>query len=360
VSGVGAADGTGAKDAAGATSPSLPRLGLGTVAIGGLYTPVAADDAQALLEHAVRRGIRYVDTAPMYGLTTAERRIGTFLDHSGRRDELVLSTKVGRLLRPRRLHPDVTGGLDFGWRNGGPFVEHWDYSYDGVLRSVEDSLQRLGVDRLDVVHIHDIGVATHGSADAGHTAALRTGGYRALDELRGAGVVGRIGVGANDTAAIDAVLDDVDLDCALLAGCFTLLDQPADDTFFRRCADRGVALVAGGVYAAGALTGAGRYAYADAPPDVLERVSRLREVCARHGVELPAAAVQLVAANPAFTSLLVGPRDAAELDQNLAWLATPVPADLWSELVAEGLLPPRWAPAPGRSTVITTGSEVAA
>ena len=341
------------------STPVLPRLGLGTVAIGGLYSPVTAADAQALLEHAVRRGIRYVDTAPMYGLTTAERRIGAFLDRSGHRDELVLSTKVGRVLRPRRLHREAVTGRDFGWRNGGPFVEHWDYSYDGVLRSVEDSLQRMGVDRLDIVHIHDIGVATHGDANPGHVAALRAGGYRALDELRSAGVVGRVGVGANDTAAIDAVLDDVDLDCALLAGRFTLLEQPADDSFFDRCADRGVELVAGGVYAAGALTGAGRYAYAEAPLEVLDRVARLRDVCARHAVELPAAAVQLVAANPGFTSLLLGPRDADELDQNLAWLATPVPADLWAELVAEGLLPQRWAPAPGRPTVITLEPEVA-
>ncbi|SDU92420.1 D-threo-aldose 1-dehydrogenase [Microlunatus sagamiharensis] len=330
----------------------LPRLGLGTVAIGGLYAPVVADDAQALLDHALRRGIRHVDTAPMYGLTTAERRIGAFLDRSGRRDELVLSTKVGRVLQPRRLHGGPGAGRDFGWHNGGPFVERWDYSYDGVLRSVEDSVQRMGVDRLDVVHIHDIGVATHGDDNAAHVAALRSGGYRALDELRSAGVVGRIGVGANDTAAIEAVLEDVDLDCALLAGRFTLLEQPSDDSFFRLCADRGVALVAGGVYASGALTGAGRYAYTEAPQEVLDRVARLRDVCARHAVELPAAAVQLVAANPGFTSLLLGPRDPAELDQNLAWLATPVPTDLWSELVAEDLLPQQWAPGPGRTTVI--------
>ncbi|GAA3555602.1 aldo/keto reductase [Microlunatus spumicola] len=342
------------------TSPFLPRLGLGTVALGGLYAPVKADEAQAVLEHAVHRGVRYVDTAPMYGLTTAERRIGTFLDRTGCRDDLVLSTKAGRLLGPRRLHPQDTGGLGFGWRSGGPFVERWDYSYDGVLRSVEDSLNRLGVDRLDVLHLHDIGVATHGAANAGHVAALRAGGYRALDDLRAAGVVNRIGVGVNETAAVDAVLEDIDLDCALVAGCFTLLDQPEDEAFFGRCADRGVALVAGGIYAAGALTGAGRYAYADAPAEVLTRVARLQAVCARHRVALPAAAAQLVAANPGFTSLLIGPRSVAELDQNLAWLAEPVPADLWAELVAEGLLPERWAPASGRPTVITTDGEVAA
>jgi D-threo-aldose 1-dehydrogenase len=281
----------------------------------------------------------------MYGLTTAERRLGWALAEAGGPHDWLVSTKVGRLMKPRRLTaatPPGNAGVD--WRSSGPFVEQYDYSYDGIRRSVEDSLQRTGLDHFDVAYIHDIGELTHGAGNEEHLAALRAGGFRALDELRSAGVVRGVGIGVNEVAALLTCLSEVDLDCALLAGRFTLLNQPYSEEVYERCADQGVQLIAGGVLNAGALADGAHYDYGDAPSQVRRRVAELRAVCAVHGVSLLSAALQFVVANPYYACLLIGPSTEAELRQSLAALREPVPAQLWDELVERGLVPACWRP----------------
>lgn len=323
---------------------ALPPLGVGTVSLGGLYSPTSADEAAAMLRLAQQEGVRYFDTAPMYGLSTAERRLGWALAQDTGPQSWLVSTKVGRLMRPRGLAAAPPGTAEFGWRSPGPFVEQYDYSYDGIRRSIEDSLQRTGLDHFDVAYVHDIGELTHGAGNEEHLAALRAGGYRALDELRSAGVVRAVGVGVNEIPALLTCLSEMDLDCALLAGRFTLLNQPDSDEIYERCAEQGVQLVAGGVLNSGALAGGAHYDYADVPPQVQRRVAELQAVCARHGVSLLSAALHFVAANPYYACLLIGPRTEVELRQSLAALREPIPAQLWDELAERGLVPARWRP----------------
>lgn len=324
---------------------TLPPLGIGTAALGGLYSPVPAEQAQAVLRAALERGIQYVDTAPMYGLSTAERRVGQLLDHARETVLPMVSTKVGRLMRPRRW-VDVDGPHNaFGWRNPGDFVERYDYSYSGIMRSVEDSLQRLGIASVDILYIHDIGRLTHGDDNDRHLTALRDGGYRALAELKDAGITRGVGVGVKEIDSMRQCLADTDLDCCLLAGPFTLLDQPSSDDLFAECLRRGVRLVAGAVYSSGVLAGGDHYAYETAPAPVRQRVAALREACAQFDVPLKAAATHFVTGSGYFSCLLLGARTVAELDDSLAMADRPVPDELWDELVRRGLLDERWVAA---------------
>ncbi|WBB80322.1 aldo/keto reductase [Micromonospora sp. WMMD882] len=328
--------------------PTLPAFGIGTAALGGMFDPVSADQAQAVLRGAAQRGIRYVDTAPMYGLSTAERRVGALLDHVRGDGEMLVSTKVGRLMRPRNW-PGVPKRDDtFGWRNAGDFVQVYDYSHAGIQRSLEDSLQRLGVGVVDVAFVHDIGRDTHGDRNDGYLAQLRSGGYRALAELKDAGVIRAVGVGVNEIPALRDCLADTDLDCALLANQFTLLSQPDSDEVFAECARRGVQLVAGGVYNSGVLAGGDHFGYQRTPPQVRDRVDRLRAVCDRFGVPLKAAALQFVTGSGYFACVMLGARDLAELDDSLAMAALPVPEELWAELARQGLVAERWIAARGK------------
>lgn len=321
---------------------ALPPLGLGTAPLGGMYAPVPADQAQAVLRGALARGIRYIDTAPMYGLSTAERRVGQLLDSAPDAADVLVSTKVGRLLRPRRW-PGAAGPHNaFGWHNPGEFQQVYDYSYQGILRSVEDSLHRLGVSTIDAVFIHDIGRLTHGDDNDRYVSQLRSGGYRALAELKQAGVVGAVGVGVNEIAALRDCLADTDLDCCLLANQFTLLEQPASDEVFAQCARRGVQLIAGGVYSSGVLAGGDHHFYQQAPADVRRRVAELRAVCEEFAVPLKAAALQFVTGSGHFACVLLGARTVAELDDSLAMARRPVPGELWGELARRGLVDGGW------------------
>lgn len=324
---------------------TLPPFGIGTAALGGMFDPVSADQAQAVLRGAVERGIRYVDTAPMYGLSTAERRVGAFLDHVRGTEGLLVSTKAGRLMRPRRWPGVPEQDNSFGWRNPGEFVQVYDYSHAGILRSVEDSLQRLGVATIDVVFVHDIGRDTHGDRNDVYLAQLRSGGYRALAELKDAGVVRAVGVGVNEIPALRDCLADTDLDCCLLANRFTLLSQPDSDEVFAECARRGVRLIAGGVYNSGVLAGGDHFLYERAPAEVRRRVGQLREVCDRFGVPLKAVAMQFVTGSGYFACVMLGARDLTELDDSLAMAKLPVPEELWDELARQGLVDERWVAA---------------
>jgi D-threo-aldose 1-dehydrogenase len=313
----------------------LPELGLGCAPLAGLMAPVAAGDAADVLRLALDRGIRFFDTAPYYGLGLSERRVGDAL--RGRPD-VILSTKAGRLLRPGAA-PDPAA---LGWPAALPFHPVYDYGYDAVVRSHADSLQRLGLDRVDILLLHDIGAFTHTDPETEqrHFRDAMAGGYRALDALRRSGQVRAIGIGVNEVEVAQRVLDHGDWDVILLAGRYTLLEQTPLATLFPACARAGTRIVAGGPYNSGILVGGRHWNYAEAPLAVQERVTRLRTLCDSHGVPLPAAALHFCLAHPVVASVIPGVRSPQELAQTLDWLATPIPATLWDDLRGEGLIDP--------------------
>jgi len=323
----------------GRTQLTVTRVGLGTAPLGGLYAAVEEDTALETVRRAHARGLRFFDTAPLYGHGVAEQRAGRVLSGLPR-DDFVLATKVGRLLRAD-APPDesrLSGGLD-RWPVAPPVNPVFDFSYDGVMRSVEESLERLGLDRVDVLHIHD--------PDEHEDEAL-AGAYRALDRLRGEGVIAAVGAGMNQAEMLARLARAADFDCFLVAGRYTLLDQDALRELFPLCLERGIAIVLGGVYNSGILADprpGAMFDYSPAPQQLVERAQRIDAVCRRHGVPLKAAALQFAIAHPAVTTLLLGARDAAELDENLELLRAPVPSELWDELRRERLVPEE-APTP--------------
>lgn len=295
-------------------------LGLGGAAIGGLYTAVDAGTARATVARAYDAGVRYFDTAPHYGLGLSERHMGAALRD---RADVVLSTKVGRLLRPRR--PDEPADPQ-GFAGIPDLVREWDFTADGIRRSLEASLERLGRDHVDVVFVHD---------PDDHEAEVYATAYPALARLREEGVVRAIGAGMNQTPMLTRFVRRLDLDVVLCAGRYTLLEQPAAADLLPACQERGTSVVIGGVYNSGLLVDprpGAPYDYGPAPEPVVARARALRETCAAHGVPLPAAALAYVRRHPAVAAVLVGCRTPAEVDETLAYWDTPVPADLWADL----------------------------
>ena len=290
-------------------------FGLGTAPLGGLYDAVDDEAAQATLDRAWSLGLRVFDTAPYYGSGLAERRLGAAL--RGRpRDELVVSTKVGRLLRPG----DSRGS---GWHGAPPLEAYFDFSYDAALRSLDESLERLGLDRIDIALVHD--------PDDHYDEAL-DGAFRALARLRGEGVVRAIGVGMNQTELLCRFAREADPDCFLVAGRYTLLDRSAADELLPLCEERGIAVIAGGVFNSGVLADGNTYDYAPAPPEVLRRAAGMRAICARRNVPLAAAAVQFPLRHPAVACVLVGCRSAAEVEEDARLVDLELPQALWQEL----------------------------
>jgi len=320
----------------------LPAFGLGGAALGGLFTPVGGDAAGATLAAAWAAGVRYFDTAPYYGHTRSERRLGVFLSEQPR-EGFVLSTKVGRL-----MVPDAAARASAaGWAGPLPFRPHFDYSHDAVMRSFEDSLQRLGLSHIDILLVHDIGRVTHGERHGHHWQQLTAGGgFRALEALRRDGRVSAIGLGVNETAVLHAAMQECQLDCTLLAGRYTLLEQAGLQPLLQECRRHGNALVIGGPFNSGVLAGEAHYNYAEAPAGVLERVRALEAVCREHQVPLPAAALQFPLAHPAVLSVVAGVRHPAQLQQNIDWFEQPIPPELWVSLRERGLLDED-APIPG-------------
>ena len=324
----------------GRTGLNVTALGFGATAIGGMYEEVSGAQASAVVDAAWDQGIRYYDAAPQYGLGLGETRLGAGL--AGRpRDEYVLSTKVGRLLRADAPpNPDDFGPDGLPFDKGTPDVATvYDYSRDGVLTSIEESLARLGKDRLDVVYVHD---------PDNYVAEALAGAFPALIELREQGVISAVGAGMNQTAALETFARQTDPDLFLLAGRYTLLEQGALDTFLPLCAERGIAVVAGGAYNSGLLADPNpgtHYDYLPAPGPLIERAQQLRAVCTRHGVPLKAAAIQFPAAHSAVAAVLTGSRRDTELSENIALFDLPIPAELWDDLRAAGLLDER-APVP--------------
>lgn len=342
-------------------APALPRrrlplrggrileftvLGFGGAPIGNMHRAMSDADAEATLEAALDAGVRYVDTAPLYGHGLSERRVGRGLVRGPA--DAILSTKVGRLLEPaaagsatRDIYvPDAPARIRF------------DYTYDGVMRSYEASLVRLGRRQVDVLYVHDIEASAHGSealADARMRELLDGGGWRALDELRSAGAVSAIGAGVNSIAPCRRLLADADPDLFLLAGRYSLLDQSAADQLLPDCAARGVGVVIGGAFNSGILATGPRpgawFDYAPAPPDILARAAEIEAICQRHATPLAQAALQFPLSHPAVVCVVAGARTAEEAARNVRALAAPVPAGLWADLTAAGLLSAA-APAP--------------
>lgn len=325
----------------------LTALGMGCAIIGGLYQPTSEEDARAAVDGAWQLGLRYFDTAPYYGFTLSEHRLGAALRERPRH-EYVLSTKVGRLMRP---DAGVRPG-DSGWAAPLPFRPVYDYSYDGIMRSHEDSLQRLGLAHIDILFVHDIGRATHGHGDM-HEHYWRQltagGGFKALDALRAGGQVAAIGLGVNEWEIVRDSMQEIDLDCTLLAGRYTLLEQTSLAPLLDACARAGNAIVVGGPFNSGVLVGNRKFNYADAPAGIIARVEQLEAVCGEFGVPLPAAALQFPMAHPAVVSCIPGGRDVEQLRQNAVWFEQPIPAELWSALKERGLLD-RDAPVPAGRT----------
>lgn len=325
----------------------VTRLGLGGASIGGLFEPTDAGVATDTVERAWALGIRLFDTAPLYGYGTSERRMGAALS-AHRRDDYVLSTKVGRLIRPVGEIPTgaeidrqaLDGQENAFYRETGDLRPVFDYSADGVERSVEESLERLGIDRIDIALIHD---------PDDHWRVAIGGAYPALHRLREQGTIRAIGAGMNQSAMLARFIREGDLDVVMLAGRYTLLDQEGLTDLLPLCLERGVAVLAAGVMNSGILTApkpGATFNYVPAPAPMVERARRIEAVCARHGVALRHAAIQFPLAHPAVTALVAGVRGVAHLDEYPDLMRAPIPADLWAELRHEQLLAPD-APTPG-------------
>lgn len=316
------------------------ELGFGAAPLGNLYRAISDDDAAQILDAAWETGCRYFDTAPLYGLGLSETRLNRFL-RGKRRDDYVLSSKVGRLLKV--CPPDKRTGL-------GKFFdtpsrrEVYDYSYDGVMRSFEASLERLGVDRIDILHAHDLDIFNHGSQEAlqARLDAFMASGYYALLSLRDQGVIKAFGAGINEWQPCQWLAERGDFDLFLLAGRYTLLEQESLASFLPLCQRRGIGIVLGGPYNSGILaTGpkpGAHYNYSEAPQEILDKAARIEVVCRRHGVRLIEAALHFPLLHPAVVSVIPGGQGVAEAKGNRAIYDAAIPAALWDDLKAEGLL----------------------
>ncbi len=322
----------------GETSLSLPALGFGAAHLGGMYEKVSREGAYDVLKTAWDSGIRYFDVAPFYGRGLSEHRLGGFLIDE-ERSSFIVSTKVGRCFR----RPNDPGAFNREPWSGGLGMEfYWDYSYDGIMRSYEQSLFRLGLDTVDALLIHDPEAGVHEGGP--NLDDLSRSGIRALEELKRWGHIKAIGMGLNSTGALETIAPRVPLDFCIVAMAYTLLDQSAARTGLRYCLDNKVSVVVGAPYASGILaTGPGpnaRYYYAPATDEIQQKTANIRDVCVRHGVSLQAAALQFPLAHPAVISVIPGGAKASEVAANVGYFSEPIPAQVWAELAERNLIDP--------------------
>ena len=321
-------------------SARLRGLGFGGGALGNLYREILDGDAQAALCAALGHGVTYFDTAPHYGFGLSEKRLCHFFGELEEGHELVVSTKVGRVLAPTTTDLRVARQ---GFISSEPYESLFDYSYDGIMRSFDESRQRLGRE-IDVLYAHDLGRRTHGGGHVAQRRLFMDEGYRALRELREQGAVRAIGLGVNEWEVCEEVLAVADLDIVLLAGRYTLLEQGALESFLPLCVRRGVAVVVGGPYNSGVLArgettrGAAHYDYGQAPAEVIARVESMQTVCGQYQVPLAAAALQFPLAHPAVVSVIPGMSSAEEVADAVRWMSIPIPGACWQELREQGLL----------------------
>jgi D-threo-aldose 1-dehydrogenase len=336
----------------GATDVTVPNLGFGAAAIGNLYQALTDEACAATVRAALDAQIGYFDTAPHYGFGLSEMRLGEALRlRSERPAEIRVSTKVGRKLVP--TDSADRRGERHGFVDARPFEPVFDYSYDGVMRSFEESLLRLNTDRIDILLAHDLGATTHGERHPEYFRQFLAGGYAAMRRLKEDGRIGAIGLGVNEIEICLQLLADADIDCILLAGRYTLLEQDALNLLFPACRQRQVSVIVGGPYNSGILVeqaqggGPRHYNYGAAPPHITERVEAMSRICADHGIPLPAAALQFPLAHPCVASVIPGMGSVKHVDDTLRFLSFDIPNGLWSDLKDQGLIRPD-APVPTR------------
>lgn len=311
---------------------SVSELGLGTAAMAGNHRPVAEEDHQAALDEGLNRGITYVDTAPFYGFGRSEHFAG---DALRRREGWVLSTKAGRLLEAGPAPADEA----VDWPGSFPFRQIYDYSYDGVMRSYEMSLQRLGLDHIDILLLHDIGEMQHGAEkNAPLQKDAMTGGYKALDELRRNGDVKAIGLGVNEKEVCIEAMQHGHWDAFLLAGRYTLLEQSPLDDLLPACEKADTSIILGGPFNSGILAGGDTWNYAKAPQDVMQKAASIKAICDQHNVPVAAAALQFPLAHSLVCSVIPGPRSRSEMSTIVDWFQLKIPLTLWADLKTAGLL----------------------
>lgn len=315
----------------------VTSFAFGTAPIGNIFRPIDEETSDLMIQTAWDSGVRFYDTAPMYGHGLAELRTGHSLRWKNR-DDFVLSSKVGRRLKPKRRSE-----IDFApWNNAAANELIFDYTYDGTMRAFEDSLQRMALERMDICFIHDIDVFTRGADQPEVFKQAMDGTWKALAQLRDEGVVKALGVGVNEWEVCHEALKQRDFDCFLLAGRYTLLEQESLDAFLPLCEERNAAVIIGGgfnsgILATGAIEGA-KYNYAPAPEAILAKVRGIEAVCREFNVPLPAAAMQFVVAHPAIPSFVAGTRTVEQLQKNLEWFSHPIPTEFWAALKSKGLL----------------------
>ncbi|MDO6415828.1 aldo/keto reductase [Sphingomonas sp. BIUV-7] len=308
-------------------------LGFGGAPLGNMFDVVDEATAEGALVAAWESGVRFFDTAPHYGSGLSEHRFGAAL-RAYPRDAFVLSTKVGRLLKGDPSHPDNPPFID-----GLPFRIEPDYGYDATMRSIEDSYQRLGLAQIDIAFVHDLAADHLGDAWDEQFAIARTGAFKALTELREQGVIKGWGLGVNLTEPCIRALEQSDPDVFLLAGRYSLLNQPALDRLFPMCAERGVHVVVGGPYNSGLLAGGRNYDYQDAPADMIAKRDRIATICEAHGADIRSAALQFCAAHPVVAAIIPGAKKKERVEENARLMAATVPPAVWQELKAAGLIP---------------------
>jgi D-threo-aldose 1-dehydrogenase len=322
---------------------NFTEIGFGTAPLGNLYKSISDEDAEATLNLAWDSGLRYFDTAPLYGLGLSETRLNRFL-RGKPRDEYVLSTKVGRLMRP--CSPQDRTGIG-KWFDVPQRQEHYDYSYDGIMRSVDFSFERLGISRIDILYVHDLCIFTHGSKQKSEERIsdfFEKKGYHAMLSLRDQNIISAIGGGINEWEVCQQLAERGDFDLFLLAGRYTLLEQEALDSFLPLCEARGIGIITGGPYnsgilATGAVPGA-FYNYDPAPEEIMKKVNQIEEICRRYNVPLKAAALQFPLLHPAHFSVIPGGQSTDEMSSNLESINFEIPGELWLSLKKANLMHP--------------------
>ena len=314
----------------GQTNLKVDILGLGCAPLGGNFVDLSYEQGVELVNAAFDAGISYFDTAPWYGFGRSERVVGDSL----RNRDFIISSKVGRILKPGAVNVP----MDYGMINPMPFHPVYDYTYDGIMRAYEDSLQRLGLEKIDILLVHDIGTFQHGKANTQHFKNLTKSGYKALSELRESKSVKAIGLGVNETQVCLDALDIGSWDVFLLAGRYTLLEQTALDKLFPACAKSGTSIICGGPFNSGVLVGREMWNYAKAPRDIVEKAKDLSAVAKEFKIPLAAAALQFPQANNLVSSVIPGPRSKEEFLEIIKWQKLEIPSEFWEVLKDRGLL----------------------
>ncbi|MGJ8680988.1 aldo/keto reductase [Paraglaciecola sp.] len=325
----------------GKTDIKVSTLGFGAASIGNLFKEVSENEAVSTMKLALDSGVNMFDTAPRYGLGLSERRVGNLLREVPNSD-YVLSTKVGRVLTPD-VNADVTK-LRYDFASPMPFDAHYDYTYDGIMRSWEDSLQRLGLAQIDILLVHDIGEFTHGEKDAYYYQQLRSSGYKALHELREQGLIKAVGLGVNESPICERVMDIGQFDCFLLASRYTLLEQEPLDSFLPKCQQHGASIILGGPYNSGILATGVKgsstplYDYVEAPKHIIDKVEQIENICDEYQVPLAAAALQFPLAHEAVSTVIPGIANQDRMQKTLEFFNHSIPSEFWQKLKRLGLI----------------------